>query len=517
MKLLKFCVGFIFIFIFQINSYSISFKLVKTILTDTNSTLIIHVQIYDGTGAAPYFGSVRIKKDKIIAVGKLTGLKNEHIINGNGLALAPGFIDAHSHHLGLLKKDPSSIATANQGITTIVIGQDGESYLVDSIIQFLKSYPAAVNIATYTGHSTLREMVMGEDNLERPATQEEINKMKTLLIAELQKGSLGLSTGLEYEAAFYSSKDEVLQIASVLKNEQGRYISHIRSEDVNLNDALDEIIDIGKKMAIPVQISHIKIAKKEYWHTANQIIQKLDAARKKGIEITADVYPYNFWNSTLRVLFPDKKFNSLESATFAVNQLFDAQQSYLVKFKPEPIYENKTIADIAKLRNESIPQTLINLIEMASNYKKLNPNYTGSIEALAGKSMSDDDVANFIKWKNSVICSDGNGGGHPRGYGAFTRVLGKYVREQKCISLAEAIRKMTGQTAKNLGIKYRGIIAPTYYADLVLFDANTVNDRATIHNSHAISAGIKMVWVNGKLVYKFNEKSTNFTGIFIKK
>ncbi|MCX8480661.1 MAG: amidohydrolase family protein, partial [Sediminibacterium sp.] len=514
---LKLCVSFIFIFFNQIYSYSISFTLVKTILTDTNSTLIIQVQIYDGTGAAPYVGSVRIKNDKIIAVGKIHAFKNEQIINGNGWALAPGFIDAHSHHYGLLKNDPSSIATANQGITTIVIGQDGESYLIDTIVEQLKFNPISVNIATYTGHSTLREMVMGEHNLERPATQEEINKMKSLLILELKKGSLGLSTGLEYESAFYSSKDEVLQLASVLKKEQGRYISHIRSEDVNLNDALDEIIDIGNKAQIPVQISHIKIAKKENWHTANQVLKKLDSARKKGIQITADVYPYNFWNSTLRVLFPDKQFNSLASATFAVNQLFDAQQSYLVKFKPEPIYENKTIAAIAVLRNESIPQTLINLIEMASNYKKLNPNYTGSIEALAGKSMSDEDVANFIKWKNSVICSDGNGGGHPRGYGAFTRILGKYVREQKIISLAAAIRKMTGQTAQNLGIKNRGIIASNYYADLVLFDPKNVHDMATINNSHAISTGIKMVWVNGKIVYKYNEKSTNFTGIFLKK
>ena len=514
MKNIKF-INFFLLLIFQYSSLHAFNLKTHNFTEDSNSTIIVNVQIYDGKGSPPFLGSVRIKNSMIIAVGNIKPNKNEHIINGKGLVLAPGFIDAHSHHYGLLKNNPASIATASQGITTIVIGQDGDGYLMDTLIDFMNSHHVSVNVATYTGHSTLREMVMGENNVERQATQTEIEGMKKILMSELQKGSLGLSTGLEYEAAFYSSKDEVLQLTSILKNGNGRYISHIRSEDNAMDEAIDEIIDIGKINKIPVQISHLKIAKKDNWGKAKKVIQKLEKAQQEGVEITADIYPYNFWNSTPRVLFPDKKFTSMESATFAVNQLFDAENSYLVQYAPNPAYKDKTIAEIARLRKESIPQTLINLIEIASIFKKNNPDYTGTIQALAARSMSDNDVADFIKWKSSVICSDGSGGGHPRGYGSFTKVLSKYVREEKIISLTTAIHKMTGLTAQFLGIKNRGIIAPNYYADLVLFNPKTVKDNATIHNSRALSSGINLVWVNGKIVYN-NLKSTNeFSGELI--
>jgi len=466
------------------------------------STIITNVKIIDGTGVAGKMGSVKINNDIIVEVGNLNVTATDNVIDGKGLVLAPGFIDAHSHHLGDLQKKPSGLSTSNQGITTIVIGQDGESYPMDSLEKDMQTIPVVANVASYTGHSSLREEVMGEKNVLRQARQEEVNKMKEILSRELSKGALGISTGLEYEQAFYSSRDEVLQLAKVAAKANTRYISHIRSEDVTMADALDEIIQIGKITKMPVQISHIKLAKKSDWNTAAKIIAQLEKARTEGVQITADVYPYTFWNSTLRVLFPSRDYTNMESAQLAVTQLFDPSASYIVQYAPQPSYVGKTLSAIAKERNESEAQTLMSLVSIAADFKEKNPGYNGSIEAIAAKSMSESDVSNFIQWPYAVICSDGNGGGHPRGYGSFTRVLGKYVRTEKILTLENAIHKMTAQTAQYLGIKDRGVIAVGKKADLVLLNPETVIDHAVIGNSNSLSTGIEMVWVNGQLIYK---------------
>src|SRR5574343_91394 len=417
------------------------------------STLIKNVWIIDGTGAAPFFGALRMEGNKILAVGNLTPLTGETVIDGRQQYITPGFIDSHSHHFGSLKKEPQGMAMTNQGITTILIGQDGDSYPMDTLYSFFSKNKVAVNVASYTGHSSLREKIMGRNNVFRAASLPEIDKMKKALATDLQKGSFGLSTGLEYESAFYSSKEEVIALTQVAADYKRGYISHIRSEDIQLKDAIDEIIEIGKRTGIPVKLSHIKIANKKDWGKAGQVIQTLDSARKAGIDITADVYPYTFWNSTLRVLFP---------------------------------------------------------------YKKSNPG-AGGVEALAGKSMLEADVIDFMRWEHANFCSDGAAGGHPRGYGAFTRILGKYIREQKILSLSAAIHKMTGLTAKHLQIENRGLIAAGNFADLVLLNPDIVEDNATIENSKALSTGIKMVWVNGELVYQNQNATNQFPGVLIKK
>ena len=484
---------------------------------NANAQLIKNVIIIDGSGAEAYSGSVRIKGNIIIGVGQLKPVKGEIVIDGKGQVIAPGFIDSHSHHFSGLMQDPTGLANASQGVTTIVIGQDGDSYLMDSLTNKLQKRPIAINVATYTGHATLRELVMGEKNVLRKATQKEINKMKAILTSDMQKGSFGLATGLEYEQSFYSSKEEVIDLAKIAALYNGRYMSHIRSEDIALDEAIEEIINIGKLTKMPVQIAHIKIGIKERWNTASEIIKKLEVARKEGVEITADVYPYNFWNSTLRVLFAKRDYENLESAQFAVDQVFDANESYLVHFAPMPHYKGMTIAAIAQERNQRPAQTIIDLIKMTSAFKIANPNFKGRVEAIAAKGMSEKDVASFLKWEHSNICSDGADGGHPRGYGSFTKVLGKYTREEKLFSLETAIFKMTGLTAKHLGIKDRGQIKNGYKADLVLFDPNNVKDNASIENGKAISSGINMVWVNGKLVYQYQQTTGDFPGILIKR
>lgn len=483
-------------------------------LNVTPTFLIQNVKLIDGTGTKARNAAVRVEGNKILAVGDLKPFKDEKTIDGEGKILAPGFIDTHSHLGGYLEKYPEALAALNQGITTIISGQDGGSEPVDSLIAQIKRVPIAINLATYTGHTSLREMVMGEKDLSRTSTSIELEKMKKLLEEDLAKGSLGLSTGLEYEGAFYSNRHEVIELAKIAAAQKRRYISHVRSEDINLSDALEEIIQIGKEAKLPVQISHFKIALKDDWGKAPLLLGRLQKARENGIDITADVYPYDFWNSTTRVLFPKKDFTSMTGAQYAVDHLFDPEGSVMVRFAPDSNYKGKTVAAIAKLRNELPAATLLYLIAAAEKYEKEHPN-AGGIETIMGKSMTDKDIASLLSWAHTNICSDGANGGHPRGYGSFTRVLHRYVKEQQIMSWETAINKMTGLSAEHTGIKNRGIVAKGYFADLVLIDPETVKDNANIENPKELSDGIVMVWINGELVYKEKKFQQKYPGQFV--
>ena len=469
--------------------------------------VITNVKIIDGTGLPAVAGSVRVLNKRVWHVGKLTAFNGESTTDGKGKVLAPGFIDNHSHHDGGLEKDPSALAVTSQGITTIVVGQDGGSDAMDSIQQVIKKTPVSVNVASFTGHASLREKVMGK-NLFRKATPAEIESMKVLLSHEMDKGSLGLSTGLEYEEAFYSSRDEVVALAKVAGEKGGRYISHIRSEDLNLEDAIDEALAIGYEAEIPVQITHIKIAMRSKWGHSEKILRQLDRARQNGINVTADVYPYTMWSSTPRVLFPKKDFENITSAEFAVRELFDPEASVMVHYSPQPAWQGKTVSELAATNTETTAQALLRIIRESAP-----PEQSG----IVAKSMSETDISNFLKWPYASICSDGSMRGHPRGHGSFTRVLGKYVREQKLMPLETAIQKMTSLAAENVGIKNRGLIAPGYFADLVLFDPETVIDNATIENSAALSSGVEAVWVNGTLVYANQKPIANYPGVQVKR
>lgn len=476
--------------------------------------LISNASVIDGSGLKARRASVRIRDNRIWEIGDLTPFPNETVTDAKGLTLAPGFIDSHSHHDWGLAKAPDALAVVSQGITTLVVGQDGGGQPVDSLRALLKRQPIAVNLATYTGHAALRTGTMGPRSLYRTAKADELAKMKDLLRAELDKGSLGLSTGLEYESAFFSSRDEVLQLAQVAADAGGRYISHIRSEDIALDDAIDEIIQIGRVTKMPVQISHLKIALRNQWGQSPYLLARLERARAEGVNITADCYPYDYWMSTLRVLFPKRDYTNLASAEFAVNQLFDPAQSVLVQFAANPSYAGKTVGEVARLRQRTNAQTLMDLVAEASAFSE-NAGGSGSVEGIMGKSMDEPDVVNLLSWPHTNIGSDGAMTGHPRGYGAFTRVLGRYVRDQKIMPLETAIYKMTGLTAEHLGFADRGLIAPGYLADLVLFDPATVSDNAAIGNNTALSSGIQLVWVAGQPVYRSGEATGNRPGVFI--
>ncbi len=470
--------------------------------------VISNVHIIDGSGLPGFKADLRIVNNRIHEVGKLPVAPGEPHTDGTGLTLAPGFIDSHSHHDWGLKENPSCLAATNQGVTTIVVGQDGGSNPMDSLAAQLKSHPASVNIASFTGHSSLRNKAMGGDVL-RKANSAEIETMKGILEEELKKGSLGLSSGLEYEAAFYSNTAEVIELAKVAAKHQGTYISHIRSEDVYQEEAISEIIDIGREAKLPVQITHIKIAQRSRWGSSGSLLQLLQRVRQQGVDISADVYPYTMWSSTPRVLFPKKDFKSLASAQFATEELFDPSASVMVNFPANRAFEGKTITEIGQMNKEGEAEALLRIIREGEK--------DGESGAIVATSMSEEDIANFLRWDHTSICSDGAMRGHPRGHGAFTRVLGRYVRQQGVLSLPSAIRKMTALPAEKLGIRNRGMIAPGYFADLVLFNPATVLDNASIQSPTALSTGIERVWVNGQVVYEQKGATQNYPGVLIKR
>ena len=468
-----------------------------------NTTIITNVIVLDGSGAPGRRGAVRIAGAEIVAVGGDGALRprsGEAVIDGDGLTLASGFIDTHSHADRALTSGSDALGALSQGITTVVVGQDGSSPypLADFFSQLTRVGPP-INVASYVGHGTLRDQVMGKD-YKRNARPDEIVRMSLLLGQELRSGALGLSTGLEYDPGIYSSHEEVVELARRAASVGGRYISHIRSEDRAFWSAIDEIIDIGRTARLPVQISHMKLAMKNLWGRADSLVAVLDAARASGVNITADIYPYRYWQSGLTVLFPERNFDDRAAADFALDQVSPPDEITLTRYDPNPGYAGKTLAAIARERQEEPAVTLMGLIRDAEAAEKAG---RPSGETIIAASMVEPDIERLIAWPHANICTDGElDGRHPRGFGSFPRVLGHYVRERRVEALPEAVRKMTSLAADHMGFRDRGRIAVGQRADLVLFDPTTVIDRATPAAPHDVSAGIAKVWVNGSLAYE---------------
>lgn len=471
------------------------------------STLIVNASIVDGTGSPARRGAVRVAGDRIAEVGELTPRPGDRTVDAGGLVLAPGFIDTHSHHAGGLFEALDAPAVVSQGITTIVVGQDGSSDVpLQTFFERLQSAPASVNVASYAGHGTLRSRVMGED-FKRTATPAEIEAMAGLLRAEMKAGALGLSTGLEYDPGIYSDPSEVIALATVAADAGGRYMSHVRSEDREFWKAIDEAIAVGREARIPVQISHVKLAMRSLWGQTARLIRTLDDARAAGVNVTADIYPYTFWQSGMTVLFPDRDFDNRAAAEFALREVTSPEGLLVTRYPRNPAYEGKSLAEIAQMRGADPPQAMMDMIRESE----------GRIGIVA-TGMDERDVVALTKWPFANICSDGTStGGHPRGYGAFPRVLGRYVRERKELTLEEAVRKMTSLAAANVGIEGRGTIRAGAPADLVLFDPATIIDRSTTADPKAVSTGVRSVWVNGQLVFDSGRTTSARPGLVVRR
>jgi N-acyl-D-amino-acid deacylase len=481
------------------------------------STLIQGVSVVDGTGAKARITDVRVTGDKIAALGALKPLAGERVIDGHELVLAPGFIDTHSHHDISIFEHLDSLAAVSQGVTTIVVGQDGGmggEYAHLPLKDFfarLESQPPAVNVASYAEHGSIRSAVMGDD-YRRVATPAEIERMRALLRDDMAGGALGLATGLEYEPGLYSATEEVLELAKVAAACGGRYISHIRSEDRQFWQAIDELLEIGRIAHIPVQVSHMKLGMRSLWGQGEKLIAVLDRARQQGIEVTADVYPYTMWESTLTVLYPKRNFQDRTETTYILKEIAGPDDLLIAAFAPEPSYSGKTLAQIATLRNSDPESTLMALLATIVEKHVAYPD-----EQVIATGMDERDVARLYRWPFTNVSSDGEQQGtHPRGFGSFTRVLGRLVREQHVLSLEEAVSKMTSLSAAHVGIGDRGVIAPGKFADLVLFDPATVIDRSTVTDPHRPSVGIKAVWVNGEIVYEGDRTTGKLPGRVIR-
>jgi N-acyl-D-amino-acid deacylase len=463
--------------------------------------LLTNVVVYDGTGDTPFHGDVRIEGNRIAAVApQLTPKAGETVFDQRGLALAPGFIDMHSHGNRGLIEDLDAATVSRQGITTILVGQDGESnFPLREYFAQLGASPPAINLASMVGHATLREQVMGSD-LYRASTPQELAQMKTLLARELTAGAFGLSTGLEYEAAHFATTEEVIELARVAAAAKGFYISHVRDEASRTFDSFDEVLRIGREARLPVQITHIKMGSTSVWHqAAKRMPEYFEKARREGIDLKADVYPYTFWHSTIRVIVPDRDYFNPQKVEQALAENGGAQNIRIVSYAPEAALAGKTLAEIAAHWRVTPVEAYMRIVKATGGAD--GPNEQG-VNVL-GTSMSEDDVRWFIAHPEIMFCTDGAlHGAHPRGAGSFPRILGHYVREEKLLPLALAIHKMTGLPAAQLRLADRGRIAPGYVADLVVFDPDTVIDRSTVDNPLAPPLGIPAVMVGGEWVVR---------------
>jgi N-acyl-D-amino-acid deacylase len=459
---------------------------------------------------------VRVAGDTIVAVGALEPTAADSVVDGGGLALAPGFIDTHSHADGDLDTHRDALSAVSQGITTVIVGQDGgESMPLAQLFDSLTAHPVAVNLASYAGHNSIRAWVMGSD-YRRHATSKEVDSMAVLLRREMGAGALGLSTGLEYDPGIYSDPSEVLALAQVAADSNGRYISHMRSEDRWFWQAVDEIINIGRVTKMPVQISHTKLAMRPLWGEADSLIRILNAARASGVKITADIYPYPYWQSTLTVLFPKRDFSNRAEAEKVLREIAAPDGIRLSAFGPDTTYVGKTLQEIATLRKTDPATTLMALIQESQAWGKQHPHQNA--ESIVATSMDEDDIAKIMAWPFTNLCTDGSlVDRHPRGIGTYPRFLGRYVRERHVTTLEDAVRKISGLAAANVGIQRRGELRPGYYADLVLFDPATIIDRATPTDPFQLSTGVERVWVNGQLVFAGGKTTGAFPGRLIRR
>jgi N-acyl-D-amino-acid deacylase len=377
-----------------------------------------------------------------------------------------------------------------QGITTAVVGQDGGSELpiVDFYERMLRLKPA-INYATAVGHGTVRKLVMGGD-YKRAATPAEIETMKVLVDRGMQDGAIGLSSGLEYDPGFYSKTDELVALGSVVAKYGGYYMSHVRNENEGAFASWREAIEIGRRNNIPVEISHIKLGVKPVWGRAAEGLKILEDARREGVKVMADWYPYTYWQSSMYVLIETRDFENRPAWEKGLDDIGGAQNVLITNYRPDPSYNGKTLAQIAQSRGQNAVTTAIEMMREA-----------GPGTGVIATSMSEDDLTTFVKSPLVLICSDGGlSGRHPRGYGTFPRVLAHYVRGLGALTLPEAIAKMTGRSAAQLGVTDRGVVAVGKKADLTIFDPATIQDRGVPGNAAQAPVGVAYVIVNGQVV-----------------
>jgi N-acyl-D-amino-acid deacylase len=549
-----------FLFVFFLSAFLFSCKFHH----QDYDKIIRNGMIYDGNGGKPYKADIGIKADTIAFIGDLSGISARESIDANGMAVAPGFINMLSWSNESLIEDGKSQGEIRQGVTLEVMGE-GESmgplnatmkermqndqpeikYKVEwntlgEYLNYLEKRGISCNVASFVGATTIRENVVGED--DRDPAPAELDSMKLLVKQAMEEGAMGVGSSLIYPPAFFAKTNELVEMSKIASQYGGMYISHIRNEGNKLFEAVDELMTIAGEANIHAEIYHLKAAGKDNWWKMDSLIKKVERARKEGLNITADMYTYFASATGLTAAFPpslqDGGFDSLwhrlqrpsirEQMKKEMNSnAQDWENTYygaggakgvlLLGFRRDSLrkYIGKTLAEAAVMRGESPEETAMNLIVEDST--RIGVSYF---------SMTEDNIKKEIALPWVSFCSDAESEApegvflksnpHPRAYGNFVRVIGKYCRDEKIITLPDAIRKLSKLPATNLKIQKRGELKVGNYADIVVFDPAKVKDNATFAKPHQYAEGIIHVFVNGMQVLKEGEHTGAKPGRFVK-
>lgn len=526
----------------------------------TFDVIIKNGTVYNGTGGASFKADVGIKGDKVAAIGDLSRSKAALIVDATGMAVAPGFINMLSWSTESIIVDPRSMGELKQGVTTQIYGEGnsmgplndrmkkmakddqgdlkydiGWTTLADYLL-YLEKRGVSQNVASYIGATTIRQYVLGED--DKQPTPEQMQQMRDLVEKEMRAGALGIGSSLIYAPAFYAKTEELIEMCKVAAKYKGKYISHMRSEGNRLIEAVEELMRISREAKIPAEIYHLKAAGKNNWKKMDQVLAMVEKARKSGMKITADMYNYPAGATGLDAAMPPwvldggypalfkriqdpatrkKIVEEIRTPTDKWENLYlaagSADKVLLIGFKNDKLkpLTGKTLAEVAKMRGTDPENTILDLVLE-------DQSRVGTVYFL----MDEENIKKQIKYPWVSFGSDAESmapegaflksNPHPRAYGNFARLLGKYVREEKVISLQEAIRRLSGLPATNLGLDRRGFLKPGYYADVIIFDPKTIADKATFEKPHQYSVGVRDVFVNGVQMLKNGDHTGKFSG-----
>lgn len=531
---------------------------------DHYDILITNALIYDGSGSTPYRGMIAINADTVAALGAGLRGQGDVVIDAGLKAVCPGFINMLSWATESLIEDGRGMSDIKQGVTLEVMGegmsmgplnnrmkeemleyQDDVKYDIEwttlgEYLNYLEKKGVSPNVASFVGATSVRVHELGYEN--RAPSPDELERMQGLVREAMEEGALGVGSSLIYAPAFYAKTDELISLCQEAAKYNGLYITHMRSEGNKLLEAVDEVVEIASEAGIAAEIYHLKAGGKNNWSKMDQVIEKIDSANKMGLKITADMYNYEAGATGLDAAMPPwvqeggyeawakrlqdpairkKVIEEMKTDAMDWENLYysagDPSRVLFVDFRSDTLkkYTGKTLAEVMKMRGTSPEETIIDLVVQDGSR-------VGTVYFLMSEENIKKQIAlPYISFGSdaAALASEGvflNKSTHPRAYGNVARLLGKYVREEKVIPLEEAIKKLTSLSAEKLKINKRGLLAPGYYADIVIFDPETIIDHATFENPHQYATGVEHVFVNGVQVLKNGEHTGAMPGRFVK-